>query len=503
MPGIPKSRGCQVCKRRKVKCDEIWPSCGQCTQIKTDCPGPTNLVKFINKTTGGPPRDGIAEGTAVSRPSSPMLHMRKVRYSNVNDAGAGYGRLQMALPRGNPTTVADRVGHRLASTLERGPAEVVTTFMGYLPEIPKRIAGSPCLRDSVDLFCTAWAGFRSQLPRKPLIAMAQYGKLLRSLQKALTNGETHRIETLAAMTLLERTARLFDLGSENMDFHLKGIRQVFVKKSLPNPDDQLDVKLTNEVYALLLRDWPGSSEDMTILTSAQKEALSQCASSQLSNVESRPFLESDIMVLYTCAEKFIKLLADFQQVFCNPEKIEMASSVRRGLHEMKNEGRQAAADSLARWIEDGAIEEKLDPAFVAGKRYQISSMYLIGLYHAMIMCQLIPLSVLHHLDVMCGTLDSTTIDESRQVSAEMWKMMPAIKSLEPVIAIAMMDGACMSYEFADERGREYVLETILDIDSSVGRYPKEKESLRGAVMDRIRLLTGRNLNQPIQGLVLS
>ncbi|VUC25545.1 unnamed protein product [Clonostachys rosea] len=502
MPGIPKSRGCQVCKRRKVKCDEIWPSCGQCRNIKTDCPGPTQLIKFINNTTDAS-NDRIANKIVVSKPSSSTFHMRKVRYANVTDASAGYGRLQMTLPRSNPTTVADRVGLRLALTLERGPAEVVTTFMGYLPEIPKRLAGSACLRDSVDLFCTAWAGFRSQSPRKPLIAMPQYGKLLRSLQKALTNDEAYRIETLAAMMLLERTVRLFDLDSENVDFHLKGIRQVFAKKGLPNPDDQLDVKLTNEVHALLLRDWPGSSENVTVLTSAQKEALIQCAGEQLSNMDSRPFFESDIMILYTCAEKFIKLLADFQQVLRNPEKTEMAQSVRQGLHEMKNEGRRAAADSLSRWIEDGSITEKLEPAFVGGKQYQISSMYLIGLYHAMIMCQLIPLSILHHLDVMCGIPDSTIIDESRQVSAEMWRMMPAIKSLEPIIGIAMMDVACMSYEFAGERGREYVLETILDIDSSVGRYPKEKESLHGAVMDKIKLLTGRKLDQPIQGLVLS
>lgn len=32
--------GCTLCRARKVKCDEKWPTCLNCERLKLDCPGP-------------------------------------------------------------------------------------------------------------------------------------------------------------------------------------------------------------------------------------------------------------------------------------------------------------------------------------------------------------------------------------------------------------------------------------------------------------------------------
>ncbi|KAH4915912.1 hypothetical protein HBI56_226980 [Parastagonospora nodorum] len=40
MVGVPKSTGCFTCRRRKIKCDETWPSCLNCQRNSKDCPGP-------------------------------------------------------------------------------------------------------------------------------------------------------------------------------------------------------------------------------------------------------------------------------------------------------------------------------------------------------------------------------------------------------------------------------------------------------------------------------
>ncbi|KAF2205070.1 hypothetical protein GQ43DRAFT_428457 [Delitschia confertaspora ATCC 74209] len=40
MVGVPKSTGCQICRRRKIKCDESWPHCVNCQKNGKACPGP-------------------------------------------------------------------------------------------------------------------------------------------------------------------------------------------------------------------------------------------------------------------------------------------------------------------------------------------------------------------------------------------------------------------------------------------------------------------------------
>ncbi|KAF5708033.1 hypothetical protein FGLOB1_6628 [Fusarium globosum] len=46
------SRGCATCKKRKIKCDELTPSCTQCKTAGWACPGPSeSKIFFRNQTT--------------------------------------------------------------------------------------------------------------------------------------------------------------------------------------------------------------------------------------------------------------------------------------------------------------------------------------------------------------------------------------------------------------------------------------------------------------------
>ncbi|KAH8817051.1 hypothetical protein F5884DRAFT_778326 [Xylogone sp. PMI_703] len=50
MVGVPKSKGCDLCKKRSIKCDEARPSCSQCRRGGRDCPGYERKLKFINES---------------------------------------------------------------------------------------------------------------------------------------------------------------------------------------------------------------------------------------------------------------------------------------------------------------------------------------------------------------------------------------------------------------------------------------------------------------------
>ncbi|KAL1964150.1 hypothetical protein VTN77DRAFT_7238 [Rasamsonia byssochlamydoides] len=46
MVGVPRSKGCLTCLRRRVKCDELRPECSQCLKYGVSCPGYSRSMKF-------------------------------------------------------------------------------------------------------------------------------------------------------------------------------------------------------------------------------------------------------------------------------------------------------------------------------------------------------------------------------------------------------------------------------------------------------------------------
>ncbi|KAB5570190.1 hypothetical protein GE09DRAFT_698513 [Coniochaeta sp. 2T2.1] len=47
MVGVPRSTGCQLCVKRRVKCDQTRPSCGNCIKYGEPCPGYDRQMKFV------------------------------------------------------------------------------------------------------------------------------------------------------------------------------------------------------------------------------------------------------------------------------------------------------------------------------------------------------------------------------------------------------------------------------------------------------------------------
>ncbi|KAI1744922.1 hypothetical protein F4680DRAFT_170275 [Xylaria scruposa] len=52
MVGIPRSKGCKTCRRKKIKCDEQKPSCGQCRKGVRECEGYEQPTIFRHSTSG-------------------------------------------------------------------------------------------------------------------------------------------------------------------------------------------------------------------------------------------------------------------------------------------------------------------------------------------------------------------------------------------------------------------------------------------------------------------
>jgi hypothetical protein len=48
MVGVPRSTGCTLCVKRRVKCDQGRPSCGNCAKYGAACPGYDRGAKFVD-----------------------------------------------------------------------------------------------------------------------------------------------------------------------------------------------------------------------------------------------------------------------------------------------------------------------------------------------------------------------------------------------------------------------------------------------------------------------
>ncbi|KAL4885775.1 hypothetical protein BJY04DRAFT_213976 [Aspergillus karnatakaensis] len=76
MVGVPRSKGCQTCLQRRVKCDLTHPECLQCSRRLMKCPGYEKRWKFYNQTSGSMKKETRPQSQpqsrfVLSRPSPP------------------------------------------------------------------------------------------------------------------------------------------------------------------------------------------------------------------------------------------------------------------------------------------------------------------------------------------------------------------------------------------------------------------------------------------------
>ncbi|KFZ21112.1 hypothetical protein V502_02942 [Pseudogymnoascus sp. VKM F-4520 (FW-2644)] len=86
MVNVPgRSKGCLTCRRRKVKCDQSFPECLQCLEMRLPCPGARTGTFFVHTLPAPPPHwhttqqtsvdPGsrlVSASTAVERPDTPL-----------------------------------------------------------------------------------------------------------------------------------------------------------------------------------------------------------------------------------------------------------------------------------------------------------------------------------------------------------------------------------------------------------------------------------------------
>ncbi|CAH0003364.1 unnamed protein product [Clonostachys byssicola] len=494
MPGVPRTNRCSGCKRRKIKCDENWPTCGGCARAKTTCSGPPNPHTFVTHFPPNQAVEGIPERSGITNRHGSLMLLQSQRLHG-SDSCIGTFRLYSSTlsPGSNLTTSADRIAARLAAMLTHDAPHDMMFQAGYLKYLPARISSSPALRDAVALMCSAYANFQRGLPANQVLNPTLYGKALRSLGRAIDNRTCITAETVAATTIMERVEILFDAGRPfHRARHARGIDTLTRQRGPPKLDDEFDVQLALENHAALICQWTVDGGDNFFLRSPWKEFVDRATVSAGGVSEKR----KDIYAIGRYYVYWPCLLQEFKRLNSErdePTRMAQAERLGRIVSALDFDVRAKGDCLLEKAYNLGNIKERPDPQTPIGARYDIVCLDSLQLLVSYAMWAAICNRMLHHLRMVQGLAPSPSLDKDhRNFCRQIWMCIPYIQELGGTTSVLFVAPLYLSYEGAtEELEKEYLFDYIVEVTRKRGRLMENLQDLERLVLNTARAMAAR------------
>ncbi|KAI1264567.1 hypothetical protein F5Y18DRAFT_73932 [Xylariaceae sp. FL1019] len=110
------SRGCQMCRTRRIKCDETKPTCQQCAKSRRQCPGYKDEFDLMlrNETTATERRAKKANQKALAQKQEKQQESSSDFFSKSHEEG-GSSQLQVVLPSLEASTENHASNHFIAN----------------------------------------------------------------------------------------------------------------------------------------------------------------------------------------------------------------------------------------------------------------------------------------------------------------------------------------------------------------------------------------------------
>ncbi|CAG9941495.1 unnamed protein product [Clonostachys rosea f. rosea IK726] len=480
MPGVPRSRGCRTCK-----CDQYWPQCGACRRRGVTCPGPSTLLKFVpdglhadHKPVLGTPIDQYGDG-------------RETRQLQ----------LQLQLPSRTPspqfpsTTIADGIAARLVLHLNSAPDRGMIIQTKYLKHLPKRLSEFPCLCDVIYLFCSVWADFRRHMPLVEFVTMPAYGRAIKSLRQALESRNAFTVETLAAITILQRTEDLFNPGRRTM-LHEKGITILLAAIGPPKPDDGFYTSLVCENYGILVPYWILTGWRNIMNDPPWGVAISNAMYDYPELKQMKAPLKSALFQLTGICARMPDLIRYRQSLWKPAESTTVLPNLENITQEFRRTDHEAGTITsgfLNKMFELGEATEEKDPTSVTGTSYHISNLHAAQGLIAFFGFRVCILRMRYDWSCAHGLPDAAALlKDLRALCVQVWNFIPYFCRYEAFVAVTSSQrGIILTYELATPEQKERLLDIYIDLDSYRKRLPEDRALVEMEIVSLARLWTGR------------
>ncbi|UKZ63458.1 uncharacterized protein TrAtP1_004688 [Trichoderma atroviride] len=136
MVGVPRSSGCQLCRKRRVKCDEARPGCGNCRKYGAQCPGYERAIKFVSgkhaiRSRGSRPLPANRDSSAAVAKSSPSTVSTSTSSVGATTPASDASTAAVSLVASPQPNRALFVGTLMEMAQTRLASKDVGTFLGF------------------------------------------------------------------------------------------------------------------------------------------------------------------------------------------------------------------------------------------------------------------------------------------------------------------------------------------------------------------------------------
>ncbi|CAH0044712.1 unnamed protein product [Clonostachys solani] len=217
MVGVPgKSKGCETCRHRRVKCDLQRPACGRCLRTNRTCPGYERGLIFVNNA----PRE-TQSGLAVFRPKK-YTRENNLLLSRVRAKTGSSSPLRLLSPS-LATSASEQhlIGSFWSSYLPNGrlatDGVIKFSLYGWTNVVDELYFKAPMIRSVLCACALGLRGLAENNPRLLQKSYQMYGKTLSGLQRCIEDPEKQQrhvvLTTLKLSCLYEIWLGTKDEGS--------------------------------------------------------------------------------------------------------------------------------------------------------------------------------------------------------------------------------------------------------------------------------------------------
>ncbi|KAJ5834556.1 hypothetical protein N7447_000582 [Penicillium robsamsonii] len=282
MVGVPRSNGCSLCVKRRVKCDQGLPGCVKCDKYGEPCPGYDRGFKFV---TGKPYRD-----RRQPNPRSDKKDGTRPRSTTSNSEIDLDPIYQSLVQREKPSSLISvdlNVVQHLCVLIDDfsqpytpSPTHVVVRWFGFLPSI---YGQNRVLDATIRSFTAHHFGRTTQNTQMVSYARSTYGEALRGLRKSLeTPAESLSSHIFCAVVLLCMYELFTDTENpESWMKHAKGLSQLVRIRGPDRYNTELDVMLLKAARGVIVMHSMFSGEECFLASDEWHDKMRQQYTSNL------------------------------------------------------------------------------------------------------------------------------------------------------------------------------------------------------------------------------
>lgn len=241
MVGVPRSKGCLLCRKRRIRCDQDRPHCSQCRKYGAVCPGYKRSLKFQDEGPRlqeryhimSPSADGSDESEGLVSDSVPvrsLIQMRRFAESSLDERLCPSLAYKSFLSQ-QPRIFKDFVCASFPTMYYHNEFRFGNGFT-FPDNVVKKFGSRPYYDATVLCLSMAYLAHLTQDPNLEYASRHKYAEALAGIKNALTSADATSDALLMAVILLAFYEMNVRTTEDAWLHHASAVRQLMRKRGM-------------------------------------------------------------------------------------------------------------------------------------------------------------------------------------------------------------------------------------------------------------------------------